>query len=40
MKKIDWKTVGIAVIATVGVMYAIHNVSALESVRHATGLDD
>lgn len=40
MKKLDWKTIGVAVGLTLAAMYAIHNVGALESVRHPLGLDD
>ncbi|EGA65095.1 MULTISPECIES: hypothetical protein [Vibrio oreintalis group] len=36
----QWKVVAVAVVVVFALMYAIHNVSALEDVADQIGLDD
>ncbi|WCE29965.1 hypothetical protein [Vibrio sp. SCSIO 43137] len=38
--KSQWKVVAVAVVVMLLVMYAIHNVSALNDVAEKVGLDD
>lgn len=40
MNKSNGKLIAMAVVATFIAMYAVRNVAALESIRHAVGLDD